>query len=136
MSRNYSGSRRFTCPALPSFGDDSAIGRRFVEFADYLIRSRLQRADLDGGFRFSGDDFFTLQRMALEFLRRGVSIVHDERDGPARGNLQFRRVDAVVLEHDVEILLRPGGIENRQRDSQQDDRHADANEHGLWTYTD
>src|SRR5258708_37072765 len=128
MSRNYSGSRRFTCPALPSFGDDSAIGRRFVEFADYLIRSRLQRADLDGGFRFSGDDFFTLQRMALEFLRRGVLIVHDERDGPARGNLQFRPGDAVVLEYAVEILLRPGRVENCHRECQPGEIAPTANE--------
>jgi hypothetical protein len=111
------------------FGDDAAPGGGFVVLADYFISSRLQRSDLDGGRRFSRNDFLALQRMAFEFLRDGILIVHDQCDFPAGWNLQFPGVDPVILEHNGETLLSQGGIENR-KDSQQDNRDAGADEHG------
>src|SRR5205823_3783599 len=64
--------------------DDAASGGFFVELADELVSSRLERPHRQGRFALAGDDFFQLEVMAFEFFGGRVEIFNEKLETLAR----------------------------------------------------
>src|SRR5215469_6388185 len=99
-----SNTSRKTMMAAPSIVDRplsrnnvAACGLR-VEIPEELVFARFQRADINGDLVATGHHFFTTQLGALKFLRCRIVVLDDQRDLLAGWDLNFSRMELVVLD--------------------------------------
>src|SRR5450759_3324996 len=78
-------------------GDDDALGGGFVKFSDERVTSWGKRADVNRGGAVSGNHFFPVQRIAVEFLRGSILILDQELDLRAGRNRELGRLELMVF---------------------------------------
>src|SRR5437762_10725403 len=115
-----SRTSRKTMSAVPNmlFRDDHAFGGLLVEFANELVFARLERPDVEGGRRFTGDDLLAVEVVAVEFLGGGVLVLDHQLHLLAGRHGQRVRGEFVVLDHELDLGLargEGGGAEYEQR---------------------
>src|SRR6266446_3923014 len=96
--------------------DDAASGGFFVELADELVSSRLERPHRQGRFALAGNDFFQLEVMAFEFFGGRIEIFNKKLETLARRDLKLRGFEPVILDGQRERqVLRIGGRPGEQQ---------------------
>src|SRR5262245_54953066 len=115
-----------SAPSMPLLRDHDAFGGVRMELADELVAARLERADPDEALRFAGDDLLDLERGAVEFLRRRILVGHVDRHPLAGRNADFRRLELVVPDHEVELLSDGGHGRYAERRRERQDKSKSA----------
>ena len=81
----------------------------------------LQRADVDHRARLGRNHLLAAERMALEFFRRGITILYRQLDLCPGRNIQGFRLKLMVLNHQSEFII--GGKCTLGRKDQRSKKH-------------
>src|SRR5580704_5849035 len=105
-------------PAFPLlFCDNLAVRGAGIEVVKELIAAGPQRADEDGDGAAADHDLFSIEVRAFEFRRRRVEILDDQGDFLARGQIELKRREAVIVERErVGRVAAPGWPDDAERD--------------------
>jgi hypothetical protein len=84
---------------LGLLGDDDAFGGGLVKFPGKGVTPGRKRADENRGGTVSGNYFFAVQIMAVEFLRRGVLILDYELDLHTGRDRDLGRLELMIFDY-------------------------------------